>query len=271
MIGVNHQLWCTTIMSSLLWLCLIALPGNAKDMTICLGEAPGMSVPIQGQETAELPFLELVNAVEKLYTEGMVNYKVFPFVRSLHNVVGGECDCHFPLIADFTLDLPYTFSSRVVGTVPFVIYSRKEQPITRAMIDTAMNASFFPYKIETDRGHVSYFPFEIEPSSAIEQSLQKLMRSRIDAYIFAQRESDRVMSEFGFEQSIHRELYKLFEVRFVIPKGERGKDIDRILSMILDEMSATGELQRLYGQIQDADFRESPYKEHNELQGGKIK
>ncbi|HAO22932.1 MAG: hypothetical protein BWK80_14735 [Desulfobacteraceae bacterium IS3] len=125
---------------------------NAKDLTASMAKLP---VLIEDKDTGA--FVELVKAIGEVYTEGNIIREVYPFKRSLNNVIQGKADFHIPLIRNPLIpesSLPFRYSSLPTGPVAFVIYSRKDNPITKQDIEKAAkkSKSDFAYKIDTLQG-----------------------------------------------------------------------------------------------------------------------
>lgn len=176
-----------------------------------------------------------------------ISYRVVPFARSMKNVIDKKVDFHMPLIKSpgyYGKELPYDHSTATIFHVNFVLYSTKANPLSKDQLKTA--------KIETDRAHTEYFPFKTIPSSCIECSLKKVVKGRIDAFIFADFATD------GFAKSmpeIHRQLYRVFDVKIILPKGGRGGPVDQALSRAIKGLKDKGEFQRIMGAI------DLPYKD----------
>lgn len=219
--------------------------------------APAQDFPLLKSSLAYLPnilespekgvFVDLIREIDKEYP-GEIEIKVFPFARSLNNIVMGKADFHMPMIRNKLVSddsLPYRYVSEIMGHVVFVIYSNKANPITLDKIQTAQKCEAFPYRIETMRGFKDYFPFPVIDTSQVECSLQKVDSGRADAFIFAQEESDYTIRTLGLN-NIHREMYDQFEDVMVIPKGQRGEALDKILSRHIKRLKTNGSWQKMH-------------------------
>ena len=229
-------------------LCLIMLFTNglyAQEITISMAHLPGvLETPNSG------PFIDLVKAIDNVY-DGTIKRGVFPFPRSIDNVVSGKADFHLPMIRNTLIDqnsLPYAYSTAKMGYVVFVIYSNKSNPITIDKIKAAKSQKPFPYKLETSGGFENYFDFPVHTAMAVDSALKKVNLKRIDGYIFAQEECDHVIKQLKLK-NMHRELYYKFDDVFIIPKGEAGKKIDAVLSDCLSKMRSNGTLQALHKKV----------------------
>ncbi len=197
-------------------------------------------------------FAEMVIELDRVYTEGKIIRKVYPFVRSMQNVIKGEADFHMPLIINPYVDenkLPFRHISGEIWDIIFVIYSRTNNKITNIEIEAGKKQEKFPYIIETDRAHTSYFDFPIVDSSAIESSLKQVRHGRIDAFIFAQAETDYVLKELKFKD-IARAPFKNYKSTFVVQNSKKGREVDKILTKALSLLEKDGTMARLRKKIQ---------------------
>ena len=163
--------------------------GGSKDLQASLAELPGLAdSPDKGT------FVELVKAIGTVYTEGKITIRVFPFARSVNNVLTGLADFHIPTVRNPMVDqtrLPYGTVKVPMGSVTFVIYSNSANPLSKKMLDDAIaSGKNFPYRIEVPGGIENQFPFNAASSNDVEQSLKKLAVGRIDALVWAQEEVD---------------------------------------------------------------------------------
>lgn len=194
------------------------------------------------------PFIDLVHAMDEVYPAGRFHISVSPTGRVMDSVGRGTADLGLPAIrlhptAD--ADLPYRYSTASYGMVSFVLYSRKDQPITRAMIDQAVAKGSFGYHVEAP---IFDWGFPVEPFSTFDGALKKVAAGRIDGFLWAQEEADLALRQLGL-QNIHREFYGAFEDVFLIPRSPRGDMVDRIVTQTLDSLRKSNRLTTLYGKI----------------------
>ena len=192
----------------------------------------------------------LVRAIAEVSGEE-IEIGVYPFKRSMDNVIrdNPSADFHIPLIKNEIIpeeELPYYYSTETIFHVNFVLYTQKGS-------DVKMD-NLSQYTIETDAAHVIYFPFETLPSSSIENSLKKVNSGRIDGFLFADTPTDPVLKELGYE-NIQRRLYKVFEVKIILPKTERGKEVDKMLIKAIGKLRESGKLKEIEGPV-DQPFKE---------------
>ena len=93
-----------------------------------------------------------------------------------------------------------------------------------------------------------YMPFPVQRSMSIEQSLRKLSRGRIDAFVWAQEEADLMLKQLGLT-NIRREFFGDFEDVFIIQKGAAGDEMDEFLRQAIDQLAATGKLAEIYEKL----------------------
>ncbi|MBN2407867.1 MAG: hypothetical protein JXJ19_09225 [Elusimicrobia bacterium] len=232
-------------LSSLIVVFSMAAAGNTKDLKVSLAYLPGVS-----ESTDKGPLVDMVKTLDNEYPGGKITFiGVFPMEQSIKAVVDGAADFHIPLLGNPIIPvnkLPYDYVSEPMGKVSFVIYSHKDNPITRKMIDSAKkDPSKFPYKIEIGQGLKEYFDFPIIESPSIELSMKKVAERKADCFIWAQEESDHVVRKLQLSK-IHRELYQPFDDVIIIKKGEKGIETDNILSGVIKRMKADGRWHEIY-------------------------
>lgn len=203
-------------------------------------------------ETSEYgPFVDFLKALER-YTYGTIKMDVFPYARSIYNVVEGNADFQVPNIRDPSFvfsDTAYRHTKEDFGTVSFVIYSNIKKPITKSMIlDALKTKGAFPYIFEGALTESDILGFPCLRSNDYTLSIQKVQKGKIDALIWAQEETDKFLRSQNIKD-IHREHWKDFESVFVVANNSHGEEIDRILSNAIKEMRASGQLKLLYAKI----------------------
>jgi polar amino acid transport system substrate-binding protein len=199
-------------------------------------------MPVYAESTDKGVLVDLVKAIEK-ESGNKISLKVMPFASSVYMAQKGKTDFHMPLIKNDILDeasLPFSYSNETIFHVNFVLYTKKGSDVT---LDNLSSKN-----IETDRAHVNYFPFDIKPTNSIAKSLEKLHNGQIDGFIFADFATDPFLKEAGYKD-IQRGLYKVFESKMVLPKNERGKQVDTMLTASIKNIRANGQLEKIMHQI----------------------
>lgn len=237
----KFSLFCGILLLTL----ALASPALSENLKVSMAFLPDiLETPDKGV------FVDIIKAIDGVY-EGSIERSVYPFPRSIDNVISQKADFHLPMIRNKIVpveSLPYAYTTEKMGNVCFVIYSHKDKPITLKQIQEAKNTKPFPLKIESMGGFLDYFGFPISESVGVENSLKKIDIKRIDAFIFAQEESDFMSKQLKLK-NIHREKYDDFDDVFIIPKGQRGKKIDKILSECLVKLRSTGQLEKLHRKV----------------------
>lgn len=217
------------------------------DLLASMAELPGLAeTPDKGA------FVDLVKAMDGVYPDGDIIIEIFPFARSVDNVINGKADFHVPTLRNPEIseeNLPYRTVTESMGTVVFVLYSHIDNVLTKAAIDKATKAGGeFPYKIEVPGGLGGNFLFTTIPSNDLSSSMQKVANKRIDAVLWAQEESDLTLRELKIK-TIRRNHYADFDDAIIIPKGPEGDKTNRILSGALKTLKTSGRQKALYSKI----------------------
>jgi len=216
---------------------LSVITARAADMKASLAQ-----MPVYAESTDKGVLVDLVKAIAK--TSGKnIEIQVVPFNRSMHDVMDGKADFHMPLIKAENVDetkLDYAHSTETIFHVNFVLYTNKNKPIDKSKLKD--------YRIETDLAHVAYFDFPVKGSTRLDSSLKKVDAGRIDGFIFADFASDPIVKKEGLK-NIHRELYKVFDVKIILPKGEKGKATDVFLTETIEKMRADGSYDKIMSPI----------------------
>jgi len=238
---------CFALCGMLFLIMIVATPAMSRDMVVSVAYLPNISEsPDKGV------FIDLIKAMGETYTEGTFKISVFPFNRSIDNVVNGKADFHIPMLRNPNIPeekLPFRYASVSMGKVYFVIYSHKDKPITKEMLEKAKSVNPFPYKIVMLRGLENFSSFPVEASeSSLEQMMQMVDKKRIDAVVHAQEEADFVLEQLKLKD-IHRDFYDSFDDVVIIPKGEQGDAVDRVVSQSLKTLAANGRLEELHSKV----------------------
>lgn len=225
-------------------MCFLSLCVLMGPMSLFSGEykASLARMPVYALSPDEGVLVDFVKAMAQV-TNNTISIKVQPFASSVYMAQKGRVDFHMPLIKNEIKkdeDLPFTYATDTMFHVNFVVYSNKNSGVTLENIATK--------KVETDRAHVEYFPFKITPSNSIVKSLKKVNDGTIDAFVFADFATDPNVKALSLN-NIKRDLYKTFDSKIVLPKNERGKDVDKMLSVAIAALKKNGKFQELMGPI----------------------
>ena len=220
-----------------------------RDLAFSLAKLPEVS------ETRDKGMLvDLLKEMQKVYTEGKISWDVYPFERSLKNVMEGKADIHMPLLKDKLVPeekLPFSLSSKEFIYVTFLLYTKKGNNTI-----TPSNLHKNNFRLETDSAHTQYFHgFKIHPTTCIGCALKKISTDRLDGLIFASQPTDMEMNKMGLNDKIQRSFFQNFPVHAVIAKGERSKEVDKIFLELFAKVLKNGGYDRALG----------PWVEYNEM------
>ncbi|VBB46298.1 conserved exported hypothetical protein [uncultured Desulfatiglans sp.] len=216
---------------------LITGPAAAEDLKGSLAQ-----MPVYAESPKKGVLVDLVKAMVQASGKD-ITFQVVPFNRSMHDVADGKVDFHMPLIKPENLDeaaLDYAYSTETIFHVNFILYTNKNKPVDKNKLSE--------YSIETDLAHVNYFDFPIKGSAKLDSSLKKVDAGRIDGFIFADFASDPIVKKEQLN-NLRRELYHTFDVKIVLPKGEKGKATDHFLTQTITAMRADGSFDRIMSPI----------------------
>lgn len=236
--------------------CLVCSTSQARDLRISLAQLP-IHAYTGSMGDKRGTFVDLVRAMDDVYQEGKISIKIYPFARSLENVITGRADVHIPLIKapNFKKEgLAYTFASETMGVATFVLYSRADKP----PLDIKNMAQ---YSLSTMRGHKEFFPFEITEDTGNIQGIEKVLRGRTDGYIIEQDTADNYIKAHEIK-NLRRTYYAQFDFGVVIPSGEEHFKINQIMSKIIRKLKASGEIKRLFKAINTEFVTWQPYEMH---------
>ncbi len=225
------------IMAILAQLGLGDSPAEAIDMKASLAQ-----MPVYAESVDKGVLVDFVKALGKAAGKE-IEMQVVPFNRSMNDAVKGNVDFHVPLIKADNVDestLDYLHSTETIFHVNFVLYTNKSKMLD---IDKMKD-----YRIETDLAHVKYFNFPVTGSSNIVSSLKKVNAGRIDGFIFADFASDPIVKNEGLGD-LQRSLYKIFDVKIILPKNEKGKATDAYLTDTIAKLRSDGTFSQIMSAI----------------------
>jgi polar amino acid transport system substrate-binding protein len=239
---INIIPWCLVLCISLLF----AGPVEARDLKGSLAKLPLLA---ESEEKGLL--IDLVKAMDEIYTEGTISIEVYPSRRSLDNLVNGPYDFFMPIVRNENAnpsDLPFSFSEYPIFRVIFALYSNKNNKEINPG-----NAGNF--QIETEAPLVDYYGFKANPSVSTESSLKKVDIGRIDGYIMAMPETDGVLKQLNLK-NIKRSYFDTFDVPFVVKKGQEGKEVEEILTSLLIQLKENGTYAKIMAPMLNQEFVE---------------
>ena len=213
---------------------MAASPVLARDLVASLAQLPGHS-ELGANGVPQGGFVDLIGALNAKYQEGEIEIGIYPFKRSIGNVISGRADFHLPLVRSpliNDLELPYRYVSEPITRVAFVVYSLSDSELIRNF-DTMDNLS-----VATIHGHSDLFPFQIRELASIQVALKMLAAGRdVDAVILEQEAADGFIREHKMK-GIQRQLYRYLDSSVVISSREDMEELDQLLSRLLREIKA---------------------------------
>nr|WP_320189882.1 transporter substrate-binding domain-containing protein [uncultured Desulfobacter sp.] len=222
-------------------LLFIALSGDvsARDLVAGVGFIPPHAfVGEDGRPKGG--FVEVVRAMDDVYTKGTISIKVLPVKRSIASLKNGNIDFQIPYIPNPQVpgeSLSYTFASETVVDVCFVLYAQDKMKVP-PMDDLEK------FNIATLRGAEAHFPFRISGVDSFRQGIKSVSLGRLDGFIAEQEASDRFI-RLNKIKNIRRTLYAKWQSSIAIRKGPGNEEIDRIVSSALLKLRQTGQLQKI--------------------------
>jgi polar amino acid transport system substrate-binding protein len=178
--------------------------------------------------------------------EKKVTVQVVPFARAVNLIETKQADIQSAItqIPDKTkwADLKYDYSTTPLLDIAFVLYTNKSKPVTAAEIKAGNPKK---YKIETETAHVLHFP-GCAPSTNVDASLQKVAAGTIDGYIFSQGTTDAALKRLALT-NIKREYYDTLSGVFLLQKGGRGGEIDKMITAGMAAIKANGKYKEITG------------------------
>ncbi len=174
-------------------------------------------------------YTKLVTAIIEA-TGNTASIQVMPFARCVYVMENGQADVESTIVelpdqAKWAA-LKYDYSTATAVKIVFVLYTNTKKSIDAAELKKGNPKA---YKIETDSAHVGHFGFTAIPSTNIDGSLKKVDAGSIDGYLFSQGSTDVALKRLGLK-NISRQYFDTFNGVFMVAKGGRGGEIDKILS-----------------------------------------
>ena len=224
----------------------IICPVEARNLKATLSRIPLLS------ESSEKGLLvDLLKAMDEIYTEGNISIEVYPSARAIDNLVKRDYDLLMPMLRSQHVneaELPFAYSEMPVFTAMFVLYTNKNNKEI-----TPENAGNFV--IETEAPLVNYYGFKARVSSGPELSLSKVDMGRIDGYIMAMTETDGVLKPLNLK-NIKRTYFGTFDAPIVLKKGPEGKEVEKILTDLLNRLKENGTYAKIMAPMLNQEFKE---------------
>ncbi len=216
----------------------------AKDYRISVAR-----LPIYSESDNKGILIDVLKAMGKEYKWGKFIIHVYPFQRSIENVINGRADFHFPTIGSHIWSREHDKYERKLNKLGI---RRSSVSLTKTHFALYSNTDKPPldihhlerYRIETDSAHTIFFNSKVEGTTCLPCSVRKLSAGRIDGLIFAAREIDGMIKEAHIK-NIRRQNYKIFGSKFILPLGPKGDKIDKLLARLITKMIQDGTLKKV--------------------------
>jgi polar amino acid transport system substrate-binding protein len=227
-----------TFVRSLFALCALlpAVPAAARDLRVSLPEIKNVC-----EQVEHCVFVDLVRALERVSgSDHFIVSGIFPYARSVQNLVSGQADMHFPVQINPLVAadrLPYRISSEPLHDTEFVLYRRKDRPDV-----TPESARRFT--IATGRGLIEYFDFPVQAVDNIGAGLRMVDAGRLDGLVYTFRAADAEVRRLNLK-NLYRAAWARYSVRIALPLGQAGAELDRTLTPLIRQLKASGEYDRV--------------------------
>jgi hypothetical protein len=211
-----------------------AVAAEAYDRVASVGESPISAET--GPSGNHGMLIDLLRALDRV-THSSTKIVLRPFARSFIETAAGHADFHIPFIQNDRSPAPKGLvyvTETDFGEVQFVIYSRKDFPLNA---ETVAHAK----AVETEAGHVSFFPFPVTETHCVPCSLDKILVGRTDALIVSSDIVDPLLDKPQYK-AIHRAFYKAYPVRALVPANADSAATRRYLAEGVKRLKETGEL-----------------------------
>ena len=78
---------------------------------------------------------------------------------------------------------------------------------------------------------------------------------RIDGYIMAMTETDGLIKQLGLK-NIKRTYFDTFDAAFLVKKGPEGKEVEEILTKLLNQLKENGTYAKIMAPMLNQEFKE---------------
>lgn len=173
-----------------------------------------------------------------------VTFREFPFERSIHSVLRGNSDFHFPILQPkdrSPQEVGIGFTQQTIGKVIFALYvNKRSQDVTPKSIREGK------YVIEINEAHINFFSFPTTGSTCDECSLRKVNSGRIDGFLHAALMSDAIMARNPkMYENVESYYFDSFDIKFGVALTPSGEEVRHKLDWAISQLRRSGELQRL--------------------------
>ena len=211
-----------------------------------------LSAKVYKAAISELPvtpiYINLLKNIAQV-TDNSFDIQVVPTARGIYLVESAQVDLFCPgtLIKDVKklAEQKSDFMTSSVGTSVYVLYTNKSKPLD---IESLRKGNTKKYKIETNTNVAEILNFTVLPTSNLEASLQKVSNGVIDGFILPQISGDQLLKKLDLK-NIKRELYSKETIAFRIQKGQKGGELDKVLTDGINKLKASKKYDEIMANI----------------------
>jgi len=111
--------------------------------------------------------------------------------------------------------------------------------------------SVYQYVVETIPSHLKYLGAPASTSSSIPNSIHKLLRGRIDAYVNAPLQVDSLLNANPESHKVFRAVHSIHFGCYVVSRSERGELVDKILQKGVKTIKSNGAYDKIFGALDE--------------------
>jgi len=109
----------------------------------------------------------------------------------------------------------------------------------------------YPFVVETIQSHIPFVGIPAYSDISPSNSVKKLIRNRIDAYIFPPLRVEEFIAKEDISGLITREVYSLHQGCALVTNSARGKQVNKLLSIGFKELKKNGHYDMLFSETDD--------------------
>jgi ABC-type amino acid transport substrate-binding protein len=202
----------------------------------------------------DIPGIDSLVTLTKTLGEDMgvtFEIKKVPIQRMINMIISNQADFGAPMLQpkdpNAAKNLPYAYSSGVIQQMCFILYTNKDKPIDVANLRSGNSKG---YKIESDVSNMQMFAFKTLQSTNPAASFKKVNDGQIDGYILGSEPGDSILRSMKAEMaSVKRQLWETYDIGFILSKGEKSGETDKLLSDGLKKLKANGKLEKIMADV----------------------
>lgn len=191
----------------------------------------------------------------RLVHKGSIELEELPVKRSVIGIINGKADFYYPILKPLNnvkKKFDYDISSVTVSSVIYAVYVHKSNKNIQVH-------NLQDFTIEGENGHTDFFDFKVHSSSCVRCSFLKVDQGRIDGYIYPAVWGDEIIKSLKLK-NVESYYFDTYELKFALPKGQRGKSPDRTLSDLIKKMKSTGSYHKIFKQMDESNKSWKPVR-----------